>query len=82
MAARKAYTQQAVTTGISADVKMTIKINDNYFSVSAHEDRTVPETANVDKEWEFLYESVYNVCAKEILEIQEQFSGRKNKRKS
>lgn len=78
---KKVYTQQAVTTTITADVKMTIKIGDNYYSVNTREERSVPETADVEREWDFLYESVYNKCGSEILNIQEIFEKPRGRKK-
>lgn len=79
---KEVYTQKAVTTGISADVKMTIKINDNYYSVTTHEDRTLPTNTdvNLQEEWDFLYESIYNVCAEQILQIKEQLTDKKKRK--
>lgn len=75
----EAYVPQAVTTGISADVKMTVKIRDNYYSVTAHEDRTVPpnEDVNLHKEWQCLYESIYGECLDRIEEIKEAFGSKR-----
>lgn len=69
--ARKMYVSKAKTTVISADVKMTVKIRDNYYSVAGHEERSVPpdDDVELDKEWEFLYEELYNEVEMELREI-------------
>lgn len=78
-AKKEVYVQKAVTTGISADVKMTIKIRDNYYSVNAHEDRTVPDSpdVNLHKEWVLLYNSVYDECVERLGEIKEALGRKK-----
>lgn len=62
------YTPKAKTTSISARVKLTVKVFDNYVSVEGNEERTVPDVdkVNLDKEWQFLWDNVYNVCEIEL----------------
>lgn len=68
---RAIYEQKAITSSISAKVKLTMKINDNYISVEGNEERTVPDTTgvNMDKEWRFLWDNVYDVCDAELAKI-------------
>lgn len=69
--ARKMYVSKGVTTSISADIKMTVKIRDNYYSVAGHEERSLPATEDVEleKEWEFLYDELYNEVALQLNDI-------------
>lgn len=69
--ARKMYVPKGVTTSISADIKMTVKIRDNYYSVAGHEERSLPATEDVEleKEWEFLYDELYNEVALQLNDI-------------
>lgn len=82
MARKKVYTQKAVTSSISADVKMTVKLGDNYFSISGHEERTVPNEPDVelDREYEFLWDNVYNECDKELEKILKEFDTKSSKK--
>ena len=69
MAARqKKYVPKAKTTTISAHVKMTLKVRDNFISVEGQEERSVPdeEGVNVGKEWEALWDDVYASCDEEM----------------
>lgn len=69
--ARKMYVPKGVTTSISADIKMTVKIRDNYYSVAGYEERSLPATEDVEleKEWEFLYDELYNEVALQLNDI-------------
>lgn len=69
--ARKMYVPKGVTTSISADIKMTVKIRDNYYSIAGHEERSLPATEDVEleKEWEFLYDELYNEVALQLNDI-------------
>lgn len=77
--ARKMYLPKSTTTNISADIKMTVKIADNYYSVTGHEERSVPASDEVelDKEWEFLYDELYDEVASQIQQIKDAFKKRK-----
>ena len=82
MARTKVYKQKAITSTISADVKMTVKLGDNYFSISGHEERTVPNEPDVelDREWEFLWDNVYEECDKEMEKVLQEFDNKKSKK--
>lgn len=69
--AHKMYVPKGITTSISADIKMTVKIRDNYYSVAGHEERSLPATEDVEleKEWEFLYDELYNEVALQLNDI-------------
>lgn len=68
---RELYAPKAITSSISAKVKLTMKVRDNYISVEGNEERTVPDVAgvNMDKEWRFLWDNVYDVCDAEMAKI-------------
>lgn len=76
---RKMYIPKGVTTSISADIKMTIMIRNNYYSVAGHEERSIPDSPDVDieKEWEFLYEELENSVAMELQQIKDNLKPKK-----
>ena len=77
---KKVYVPKAVPTTISAKVKLTVKIKDNYFSVEGNEERTIPvEAKDVDlsKEWDLLWEDVETVCDNELANIISEMRGKK-----
>ena len=72
MARQKAtYTPKAVPTSISARVKLTLKVRDNFISVEGNEERTVPQDVDVNmgKEWEALWDDVYATCDDALADI-------------
>lgn len=83
MARRKSevYEVQAETTSISARVKLTLKVRDNFISVEGNEERTVPQNVrvNMGKEWEALWASVYATCDEEIANILQDMKTGKSK---
>lgn len=78
-AKKPAYVPKATTTTISARVKLTVKIKDNFISVEGNEERSVPNTSdvNVGKEWDVLWEDVYEVCDKELSQIVKEMTRKK-----
>ena len=64
----KPYQVKATTTSISAHVKITLKVRDNFVSVEGIEERSVPTDVdvNVGKEWDALWDSVYATCDEEL----------------
>ena len=76
---QKKYVPKAKTTTISAHVKMTLKVRDNFVSVEGQEERSVPtdEDVNVGKEWEALWDSVYATCDEEMTLILKDMKVRK-----
>ena len=75
------YTPKAKPTMISASTSSTLKIRDNYFKVEVHEERSIPAGVEVDmdKEWEFLFDEINQVCDNQIEEIVDTFKSSKNK---
>lgn len=69
----KRYVPKGKTTVISADIKMTIMVRNNYYSVAGHEERSIPDTEDVDiqKEWQFLYEELQDTVSLELQEIKD-----------
>ena len=82
MATKKVYTSKAKTTSITAGLKMTLNIGNNYFSVQVNEERALPEddnTVDTGKEWEFLWEDVQKQCEDKVRELKEQFKPKRRK---
>ena len=67
------YRPKGITTNISADIKLTVNVRNDYYSVAAHEERTFPENEDIDLdlEWEFLYDHLYDVAATQLQEIKD-----------
>lgn len=57
------YVSKAKTTKISATSRIALKIKDNYYTLEAIEERSIPqdETVDIDKEWQLLFDSVNNI---------------------
>ena len=66
---KKLYQSKATTTSISATSRVAIKIRDNFYTVESHEERSVPPDANIDKEWEFLWNSINTVTDMQAQDI-------------
>lgn len=74
----KVYVPKGITTCISADVKMTVKIRDNYYSVTGHEERSLPaEDVNLEYEWDDLYDELYDTVADQLRNIKASFRNKK-----
>lgn len=74
----KMYVPKGVTTCISADVKMTVKIRDNYYSVAGHEERSLPaEDVNLEYEWNSLYDELYDTVAGQLRSIKASIKNKK-----
>lgn len=80
MAAKKAVStrtkkEQYVThtspTSISATSRIAIKVRENYYTIEAHEERSITEQEglNLDLEWKMLFESVNKVVDEQAEEI-------------
>lgn len=65
------YIPQGVPTEISATSRCSIKINDNFYTIEAAEKRTIlnPEVADMNKEWEDLFNSVNSVTDNQTADI-------------
>ena len=76
---QKKYVPKAKTTTISAHVKMTLKVRDNFISVEGAEERSVPdeEDVNVGKEWDALWDSVFSTCDEEMALILQDMKAKK-----
>lgn len=76
---KKMYVPKGITTSISADVKMTIMIRNNYYSVAGHEERSIPNTEDIDmeKEWQFLYEELEDTVSTQLQQIKDSLKLRK-----
>ena len=48
------YESKAKTTKITFTSRVAIKVRDNYYTVEASEERSVPEDADVAQEWKIL----------------------------
>lgn len=77
---KKIYTPKAVPTMISASTSTTLKIKDNYFKVEVHEERSVPQDADVDmdKEWDFLFDELNGICDGQVEDILKNFRVKKS----
>ena len=72
------YISKGITTSISADVKMTVKIRDDYYSICGHEERSLPaENVNLEYEWNDLYDELYDVVGEQIRNIKASFRRKK-----
>lgn len=70
------YESKAVTTTIKAESKVTIKIRDNFYSVTYSEERTVPEVEGIDLESErsILFDDVNKIVDDQATEIIQTFT--------
>lgn len=70
------YTQQAKTTKIVATSRSAIKVKDNFYTIEATEERSVPEVEGVDikQEWSFLFDDLNQIVDGQIEEIVKTFS--------
>ena len=70
------YESKATTTTIKAESKITIKIRDNFYSVTFTEERSVPdvEGVNVESERAILFDDVNKVVDSQAAEIINTFS--------
>lgn len=75
----KMYVPKGITTCISADVKMTVKIRDNYYSIAGHEERSLPasEDVNLEYEWDDLYDELYDTVAGQMRSIKASVKNKK-----
>lgn len=72
---KKQYEIKGVANKIVATSRCAVKINDNYYTIEAMEERTMPlhnvspSDINIDKEWEALFDSVNQVVDNQIEQI-------------
>lgn len=70
----KPYEQKAITTKICATSRVAVKIQDNYYTVESHEERDVPADADVDREWQFLWDHVNVITDNQVRDIVNTFT--------
>lgn len=65
------YTPKAVTTTIVATSRASVKIQDSFYTVEYHEERTIPQIdgVNLSAEREALWNTVNSECDNQIEEI-------------
>lgn len=65
------YKSKARTTSIKATSRCAVKIRDNYYTIEATEERSIPDEAGVDidAEWTMLFDSVNDIVDKQCEEI-------------
>ena len=70
------YESKAITTTIRAESKVTLKIRDNFYSVTFTEERTIPDVEGVDIESErsILFDDVNKIVDDQATEIIETFT--------
>jgi hypothetical protein len=65
-----AYNIVGYTTKITATSRAAVKVRDNYFTVEATEERTLPDSgADISKEWDALFDSVNSVIDNQVQDI-------------
>lgn len=67
----KQYESKAITTSIRFTSRASVKIKDNFFTVEACEERTIPDVDGVDiqEEKKLLWNAVNNECDDQIAAI-------------
>lgn len=63
------YESQAKTTSIRITSRASIKAGDNYYTVEYCEERSIPETADVEKERAILWDVANSECDKQVEDI-------------
>ena len=71
----KSYESKAIITTIKADSKCTVKVKDNYYSIEFTEERSIPESPEVDinLERQLLWDDVNAVVDDQINQILDTF---------
>lgn len=71
------YKIQGVPTKISAVSRAAIKVKDNYYTVEASEERSLPNDSiyevKMDEEWKALFDSLNEVVDNQMQEIIDTF---------
>lgn len=69
------YEIKGVPTKITATSRSSIHIKENYYTIEASEERTMPESEGIDVEKEFdaLFNEVNDVVDKQVKEIVDTF---------
>ena len=77
MAKKVEYEIKGVTTKISATSRCAIKVSDNYYTIEASEERSLPPEVDSEKEWTALFDSVNSVVDAQCQEILDTFAKKK-----
>lgn len=77
----KPYESKAKITVISATSRAAIKMNDNFFTIEYHEERTIPDIDGVqmDRERELLWDAVNGEVDNQVEEVVNAFKNRNKK---
>ena len=69
------YESKAKTTKIVATSRASIKVKDNFYTIEATEERSIPdiEDVEVDTEWSMLWDSVNAIVDGQIEQIVKTF---------
>lgn len=69
------YESKAKTTKIVATSRAAVKIRDNYYTIEATEERSIPDVddINMDAEWKYLWDSTNAIVDNQIQSIVETF---------
>lgn len=68
------YTPQGITTSIKAESGVSIETKNGWYRFGFTEERIIPETANIEKEKEALWNSVNNEVDKQVDDIKAAFN--------
>ena len=72
--AKKAeYTSKAVVNSIKATSRVSIKINETFYTLEYTEERLIPADADVAKEREFLWDTVNTEVDKQVEDVQKMY---------
>ena len=69
----KEYISQATTISISATSRISLKIRDNFYTVEFSEERSIPNTADIEKERKLLWDTVNEEVDNQAVEIKQMF---------
>lgn len=77
MAKTKTYESKATTTSIAISSRASVKVGDNFYTIEYHEERSIPEDANVEEERKILWDVCNNECDFQIQEILDAYGKKK-----
>lgn len=69
---KKEYSVKAKTVSLKATSRLALKVQDNYYTIQAEEERSLPESAravDLSKEWESIFASINEIVDKQAEEI-------------
>lgn len=67
------YESKAKTTKITFTSRVAIKLKDNYYTVEASEERSIPEDADVMQEWKLLCDDLNSIVDDQQAQIVQNF---------